>query len=48
MAGGALVNRALLDTDIYSEVLKAVDENVARNAALTGRFTPSSQFPLSP
>jgi tRNA(fMet)-specific endonuclease VapC len=28
-----LVNKALLDTDIYSEVLKAVDQNVARNAA---------------
>jgi tRNA(fMet)-specific endonuclease VapC len=27
------VNKALLDTDIYSEVLKAVDQNVARNAA---------------
>jgi tRNA(fMet)-specific endonuclease VapC len=27
------VNKALLDTDIYSEVLKAVDPNVARNAA---------------
>jgi tRNA(fMet)-specific endonuclease VapC len=27
------VNKALLDTDIYSEVLKAVDRNVARNAA---------------
>ena len=27
------MNKALLDTDIYSEVLKAVDQNVARNAA---------------
>jgi tRNA(fMet)-specific endonuclease VapC len=27
------VNKALLDTDIYSEVLKAVDPTVARNAA---------------
>jgi tRNA(fMet)-specific endonuclease VapC len=27
------VNKALLDTDIYSEVLKAIDQNVARNAA---------------
>jgi tRNA(fMet)-specific endonuclease VapC len=26
------VNRALLDTDIYSEVLKAIDPNVTRNA----------------
>jgi tRNA(fMet)-specific endonuclease VapC len=26
------VNKALLDTDIYSEVLKAIDQNVARNA----------------
>lgn len=26
------MNKALLDTDIYSEVLKAVDPNVARNA----------------
>jgi len=26
------VNKALLDTDIYSEVLKAVDQNVAGNA----------------
>jgi hypothetical protein len=26
------VNKALLDTDIHSEVLKAVDQNVARNA----------------
>jgi tRNA(fMet)-specific endonuclease VapC len=28
------VNKALLDTDIYSEVLKAVNPDVARNAAL--------------
>jgi tRNA(fMet)-specific endonuclease VapC len=28
------VNKALLDTDIYSEVLKAVDQTVAQNAAL--------------
>jgi tRNA(fMet)-specific endonuclease VapC len=27
------VNKALIDTDIYSEVLKAVDQNVAKNAA---------------
>jgi tRNA(fMet)-specific endonuclease VapC len=27
------VNKALLDTDIYSEVLKAVDPTVAQNAA---------------
>jgi tRNA(fMet)-specific endonuclease VapC len=27
------VNKALLDTDIYSEVLKAVNANVAQNAA---------------
>lgn len=27
------MNKALLDTDIFSEVLKAVDQNVARNAA---------------
>jgi len=27
------MNKALLDTDIYSEVLKAVDQNVVRNAA---------------
>jgi predicted nucleic acid-binding protein len=27
------VSKALLDTDIYSEVLKGVDQNVARNAA---------------
>lgn len=27
------LNKALLDTDIYSEVLKAVDANVARNAS---------------
>ena len=27
------MNKALLDTDIYSEVLKAIDPNVARNAA---------------
>lgn len=27
------MNKALLDTDIYSEVLKAVDHNVARNAS---------------
>jgi predicted nucleic acid-binding protein len=27
------VNKALLDTDIYSEVLKAVDQNVAGKAA---------------
>ena len=27
------MNKALLDTDIYSEALKAVDQNVARNAA---------------
>ncbi|MGP0066287.1 MAG: PIN domain-containing protein [Isosphaeraceae bacterium] len=26
------VNKALLDTDIYSEVLKAIDQNVHRNA----------------
>jgi predicted nucleic acid-binding protein len=26
------VNKALLDTDIYSEILKAVDPTVARNA----------------
>jgi len=26
------LNKALLDTDIYSEVLKAVDANVASNA----------------
>ena len=26
------MNKALLDTDIYSEVLKAIDQNVARNA----------------
>jgi tRNA(fMet)-specific endonuclease VapC len=31
--GGILpLNKALLDTDIYSEVLKAVDANVARSA----------------
>ena len=28
----ALVNKALLDTDIYSEILKAVNPTVARNA----------------
>ncbi len=27
------MNKALLDTDIYSEVLKAINPNVARNAA---------------
>ncbi|MGH7139317.1 MAG: PIN domain-containing protein [Pirellulales bacterium] len=27
------MNKALLDTDIYSEVLKGVDANVARNAS---------------
>ena len=27
------MNRALLDTDIYSEVLKAINPNVAQNAA---------------
>jgi tRNA(fMet)-specific endonuclease VapC len=27
------VNKALLDTDIDSEVLKAIDQNVVRNAA---------------
>jgi tRNA(fMet)-specific endonuclease VapC len=27
------VNKALLDTDIYSEVLKAINPNVAQNAA---------------
>ena len=27
------MNKVLLDTDIYSEVLKAVDANVARNAS---------------
>ncbi len=27
------MNKALLDTDIYSEVLKAIDQTVARNAA---------------
>ena len=27
------MNKALLDTDIYSEVLKAIDPEVARNAA---------------
>jgi tRNA(fMet)-specific endonuclease VapC len=27
------VNKALLDTDIYSEVLKAVNPTVAQNAA---------------
>ena len=26
------MNKALLDTDIYSEVLKAIDQNVQRNA----------------
>lgn len=31
--GGKLpLNKALLDNDIYSEVLKAIDTNVARNA----------------
>jgi predicted nucleic acid-binding protein len=28
------VNKALLDTDIYSEILKAVNPTIARNAAL--------------
>ncbi len=28
------MNKALIDTDIYSEVLKAVNQNVAKNAAL--------------
>ena len=27
------MNKALLDTDIYSEILKAIDQNVTRNAA---------------
>lgn len=32
--GGILpLNKSLLDTDIFSEVLKAVDPNVARNAS---------------
>jgi tRNA(fMet)-specific endonuclease VapC len=39
------VNKALLDTDIYSEVLKAIDPIVARNAAayrrIHGTFTVS-------
>jgi tRNA(fMet)-specific endonuclease VapC len=26
------MNRALLDTNIFSEILKAIDPNVARNA----------------
>ena len=26
------MNKALLDTDIYSEILKAIDQNVTRNA----------------
>jgi hypothetical protein len=30
--GISLLNKALLDTDIYSEVLKSVDPNVTRNA----------------
>ena len=28
------MNKALLDTDTYSEVLKAINPNVAQNAAL--------------
>jgi tRNA(fMet)-specific endonuclease VapC len=40
------LNKALIDTDIYSEVLKAIDPNVARNAAAYrqahGRFTVSA------
>jgi len=32
------VNRALLDTDIYSDVLKAVDPTVVRNASEYRRF----------
>ena len=40
------MNKALLDTDIYSEVLKAIDPNVARNATAYrqahGVFTISS------
>ena len=39
------MNKALLDTDIYSEVLKAVDRNVIGNASayrlLHGRYTIS-------
>ena len=34
MGGADLVNKALLDTDIYSEVLKAKNPTVAQNAAL--------------
>jgi tRNA(fMet)-specific endonuclease VapC len=26
------LNKSLLDTDIYSEILKAIDQNVTRNA----------------
>ncbi len=40
------MNRALLDTDIYSEALKAIDPNVAQNAAAYrqahGRLTISA------
>ncbi len=40
------MNQAILDTDIYSEVLKSVDPNVARNAAIYrgfhGAFTISA------
>ena len=39
------MNKALLDTGLYSEVLKGIDANVARNAAsyrgLHGRFSVS-------
>jgi tRNA(fMet)-specific endonuclease VapC len=34
LGGTSLLNKALLDTDIYSEVLKAVDPTVTRNATL--------------
>ena len=38
------MNKAIIDTDIYSEVLKAVHPTVSRNAALTsatGGYTVS-------
>jgi hypothetical protein len=39
------VNEALLDTDIFSEITKGIDPNVARNAtayrATFGRYTIS-------
>ncbi len=40
-----MLNKALLDTDIYSEILKAIDQNVTRNATtyrqIHGRLTYS-------